>query len=139
MTPAQVQTVSVPRRLVEELASYLTSATGSEEVYEVSGNQGQWTRSMIEQLHAQLRVYPGAVALLDEAAEHPDEDVTYSAVVARAGMNAQQVRNELAAMTKLTHRLFGRRTWPLTTRQASSEMHYRMPRTTAAWWRSASS
>jgi hypothetical protein len=128
---------SLASRLVEladEFRPYLKNEAEAETV--VVANQGEWTREMIERLRRPLAAYPAAVALLDLAAENPDQTIRYPSVVDRAGIPERQVRAELGAMTKLSSRLFGRKTWPLRAWQAPGDgvMSYVMPSKIADWW-----
>ena len=51
------------------------------------------------------------------------------------GISAIQLRNELAALSKLTKRLFGRATWPIQWKKEQGTYYYRMDDTKARWWR----
>ncbi|MEX0754705.1 MAG: hypothetical protein WD556_06240 [Actinomycetota bacterium] len=134
-------TIAIPaglaERLVEladEVRPYLKNGGEAETV--AVANQGEWTREMVERLRRPLAAYPAAVALLDLAAENPDKTVRYPSVVDRAGIPERQVRAELGAMTKLSSRLFGRKTWPMRAWQAPGDgvMSYQMPGKIAEWW-----
>lgn len=135
------ETIVIPARLAtrlvelaDEIKPYLKNGGEAETV--VVANQGEWTRDMLERLRRPLAAYPAAVALLDLAAENPDQAVFYPGVVERAAIPERQVRAELGAMSKLSSRLFGRKTWPLRAWQGSGEgvMSYVMPRKIAEWW-----
>jgi hypothetical protein len=73
------------------------------------------------------------------ASERIDQIISYDDVVARANMPEIQVRNELAAVSRLTSRQFGEKKWPLEVWQdrATGKMQYRMPSIVGEWWRSS--
>jgi hypothetical protein len=98
---------------------------------------GYWTRGKIELLHAEL-AYPGARALLDEAAHRAPRSVLLREVSERTGSRTEQISAELGAMTKLCKRLFGRDAWPVTVRSTADGASYQMDAEIAQWWRQAS-
>jgi TIR domain len=95
------------------------------------------TRGKIELLHAEL-AYPGARALLDEAAHRAPRSVLLREVSERTGSRTEQISAELGAMTKLCKRLFGRDAWPVTVRSTADGASYQMDPEIAQWWRQAS-
>lgn len=102
--------------------------------------QPPWTRAEIELIRPEMKRLRGAVALLDVAAEHADDVVTYSQVVERSGLEHNELRAQLSAMTKAIRRVLGSKAkWPLHAWQdaATGEMHYRMARQIADWWKEA--
>lgn len=106
--------------------------------------QGTWTKAMVEQLWREVVHLPGVAALFEVCAEHPGEDVTYSAVLARSGLDPMQQKNEHARLSRVATELFGDKRWPienwqgpLTSAGGKAEMIYRMPAEVAAWWRDA--
>lgn len=135
------ETIAIPAslavrlvKLADEVRPYLKNEGEAETV--VVPHQGEWTREMLERLRHHLAAYPAAMALLDLAAENADQTIRYPSVVERAGIAERQVRAELGAMTKLSSKLFGRKTWPLRAWQAPGDgvMSYTMPRKIAEWW-----
>jgi hypothetical protein len=116
------------RRLREDLLS-------TDESVDVLG-QGAWRRSMLTALYPHLSNSPGVLALLDEAADHPEEVVSYVAVRNRSGLTDQEQRNEHASLSRLTSRVLGRKIWPLSAWQdpADGIMRYRMSSVVAKWW-----
>jgi hypothetical protein len=98
---------------------------------------GYWTRGKIELLHAEL-AYPGARAVLDEAAHRAPRSVLLREVSERTGNRTEQISAELGAMTKLCKRLFGRDSWPVTVRSTADGASYQMDPEIAQWWRLAS-
>lgn len=128
--------------LIEEIEALAREAreliAGDAEVVFIP-RQGEWSRRMVTRLKPRIRHWAGATTLFEMAAERPDEIIDYEDVVVRANMPEVQVRNELAAMSRLTSREFGEKMWPLEVWQnrASGKMQYRMPPTVAEWWRSS--
>jgi hypothetical protein len=98
---------------------------------------GYWTRGKIELLYAEL-TYPGARALLDEAAHRAPRSVLLREVSERTGNRTKQISSELGAMTKLCKRLFGRDAWPVSVRSTADGASYQMDPEIAQWWRQAS-
>jgi hypothetical protein len=98
---------------------------------------GYWTRGKVELLHAELP-YPGARALLDEAAQRAPRSVLLREVSKRIGIRTEQTSAELGAMTKLCKRLFGRDAWPVTFHSTADGASYQMDPEIAQWWRQAS-
>src|SRR2546430_11479512 len=70
--------ISVPRRLIEEIAEYLQK--GQEETVSVPGN-GEWTRRMVGTLKADIVGHKRALAAGDLAAERAGQLVTLDEVV----------------------------------------------------------
>lgn len=126
--------VQVPRRLIEELVGYLDR--DSEPMVLVPGN-GEWTESMVQQLKAVLGRYPGALAVVDEAARRAGQLVGLNEVAMNARTAKQQISNELAAMSKATRRLFGDKKWPFQAVDTAQGMHYLMQPEIAEWWQTA--
>lgn len=123
--------IQVPRRLVQELASYLERA--AEPMVSVPGN-GEWTESMVRALKSGLDRYPGALAVGDWAARNAGKLVGLKDVAQRARISKQQVSNDLSAMSKATRRLFGDKRWPFQAVDTSDGMHYIMQSEIAEWW-----
>ena len=95
--------------------------------------QGQWTPGMVADL-ADGTPYNGVIALLDRCAESPGTWVIKSDVEERLGISAIQLRNELAALSKLTKRLFGQNIWPMQYKKEQGSYYYRMDDPVAKWW-----
>jgi hypothetical protein len=123
-------------RLDELVAEFRASLRDTTEVVFVPRN-GAWEKSMIEWLRPRIAHFAGVVALFDLAAERAGQVVHYKDVVARAALSEQQVRNELAALSRLVREEYGEKRWPLEAWQSSStgRMEYRMPLRIAEWWR----
>jgi hypothetical protein len=95
-----------------------------------------WTRGTVELLHAKLP-YPGARALLDEAARRAPRSVLLREVSQQTGSRTEQISAELGAMTKLCKQLFGRVEWPVDFNSSPDGATYRMDPEIAQWWRQA--
>ncbi len=128
--------VTVPRSLLEELLRYIPDE--QDDGVEVSGGNGKWHRSMIEQLRPEIERYPAARAVLEHAALHAGELVSLDDIAAASGVPRERFKPELGAMSKATRRLFGRKTWPLQASQSGDGMYYVMDRTIGTWWLSGS-
>jgi hypothetical protein len=120
-------------QLAREIEPYLQDPQ-SDSVY-IDIRQGSWTQSMLNQFRREIAPYPAAVALLQFAAENAGREVRYRDFLGESAWTDTQVRTELGAMSKVARKLFGRKTWPLRTRQGSDGvMAYFMPEGIAAWW-----
>jgi hypothetical protein len=74
---------------------------------------------------------------LDLCAEKHDEHVSLTEIVEAAGVTRPQARGQLAGLTQVTKRRFGRRNWPITMDWAvdgSQQAFYTMTASTAALW-----
>lgn len=77
---------------------------------------------------------------LDLCAERPDGHVSLTEIVEAAGVTRPAARGQLAGLTMVTKRRFGRRNWPFVFEWAvdgSQQAFYTMPAPTAALWRQA--
>ena len=132
--PAPVQ--DLLRRFVElarEIEPYLQEHA-EDSVY-IDHRQGSWTESMLEQFRREIYPYPAAVELLQFAADNAGTEVDYRAFVGRSHVSDVQLRSELGAISKVARRLFGKKVWPVRTRQGSDGvMRYFMPEGIAEWW-----
>ena len=95
-----------------------------------------WTRGTVELLYAKLP-YPGARALLDEAARRAPRSVLLREVSQQTGSRTEQISAELGAMTKLCRQLFGRAEWPVDFHSSPDGASYQMDPEIAQWWRQA--
>lgn len=124
---------------IETLAREARELIGGDAQVVFIPRQGEWSRRMVRWLKPRISHWAGATSLFEMAAERPDEVIDYEEVVVRANVPEIQVRNELAAVSRLTSREFGEKMWPLEVWQnrATGKMQYRMPPTVAEWWRSS--
>jgi hypothetical protein len=98
--------------------------------------RAHWTRGKVELLYAKLP-YPGARALVDEAARRAPRSVLLREVSQQTGSRTKQISAELGAMTKLCKQLFGRGEWPLDFRSSPNGASYQMDPEIAQWRRQA--
>lgn len=90
---------------------------------------------MLEQFRREIYPYPAAVELLQYAAQNAGVEVSYRDFIQQSSWSDVQVRTELGAISKIARRLFGKKVWPVRTRQGSDGvMRYFMPNGIAEWW-----
>lgn len=128
--------VLIPRRLIQELSTYLENP--SEQRVAVPGN-GDWTQNMVAQLKEEIRAngYKGALATGDLAAQNAGSLVSLQDVVAASGIDKKQISSDLGAMSKAARRLFGKKIWPFRALEGGTGMSYLMSTEIEAWWRDA--
>jgi hypothetical protein len=128
--------IDAMQQMLQDLRSDILSDDAvSDEVVQVPG-QGEWRRSMLAKLYPYVENSRGVVTLFDMLAERAPEPATYHEVLRKTGLADRQQRNEHAALTRSSVKLFSERTWPIAWRQASDgTMHYWMPVRLADWWR----
>ena len=144
------QSVEIPVELAQaivelgrRLVPYVRTGTGAEPTGERFVNvpgQGPWTRKHLVAFKEAIKRYPGAMAVLDFAADHPEEGVKYTDILeANRKLHSRQVAAELGAMSKVARKVMGEKMWPLSAWQDSSDdvMRYRMPAVIADWWKQA--
>lgn len=120
-------------QLAREIEPYLQDRD-SDSVY-IDYRQGSWSASMLNQFRREITPYPAAVALLDFAAHNAGQEVRYRDFLEETSWTDTQVRSELGAMSKVARKLFGKKVWPVRTRQGSDGvMRYFMPEGIAEWW-----
>jgi hypothetical protein len=107
------------------------------EAIEVEG-QGPWDLEMIVKLKRTIHL-SAARALLDAVASASPQEVSMRAVARDKDLEPNRLRAQMGALSKLTTKLFGRRTWPISVRygdepDASGVASYRMDRQIADWW-----
>lgn len=124
-------------QLAREVEPYLRHHA-VESIY-IDYRQGAWTASMLEQFRREIYPYPAAVELLQFAAAHAGEEVNYRDFLRQSNRTDTQVRSELGAISKVARKLFGKKVWPVRTRQGSDGvMRYFMPEGIAEWWMNGS-
>ena len=125
---------AMEQQLQDMRKEVLEDGAAEEEVVQVTG-QGAWQRSTLAELYPHVEHLHGVLALLDLTAEHAPEPVAYEEVKRRSGLTDRQQRNDHAALTLATKKVFGRRTWPVAWQQTSEgAMRYWMPVRMATWW-----
>lgn len=124
------------RRFVElarEVEPYV-HALADNSIY-IDYRQGAWTAGMLEQFRREIYLYPAAVELLAFAAANAGVEVNYRDFLQQSSWTDTQVRSELGAISKVSRKLFGKKVWPVRTRQGSDGvMRYFMPEGIAEWW-----
>lgn len=146
LTPDTVL-LPVPLRHVQRVAEFLAdlsagrlgSRESAQEPFIAVPGQGEWTRRMIVQLVNDLPAYPGVIALFDRCAERPATWVVKSDIEVEQGIAPTQLRNELAALSKKTKKIFDRAApiWPVEWKKEKGAYFYRMDDTVASWWAGA--
>jgi hypothetical protein len=133
--------VPVPRKYLADVYALLgdrmtAKAESADEVSDVEG-QGPWQPAMVNRLHSTLRL-EGVIAVLDACAISPGTDVPMLEVATSIGMPPKQLAAQMGSLSKVTKKLFGRITWPISVRyQDGGQAIYFMNRTVAVWWLSA--
>lgn len=83
----------------------------------------------------EIQPYPAAVELLEFAAENAGLEVSYRDFLKQSSSTDVQIRTELGAISKVARKLFGKKVWPVSTRQGSDGvMRYFMSEGIAEWW-----
>ena len=125
-------------RLGREVEPYLQDDV-ADAVY-IDYRQGSWTVSMLERFRREIYPYPAALELLEFAARNAGTEVDYRKFLQGSSWPDTQVRSELGAISKVARKLFGKKVWPVRTRQGSDGvMRYFMPEAIAEWWMSGGS
>jgi hypothetical protein len=122
----------------EVLNRYYTSlSTPVVERIAVPG-QGEWSREEVTQLHSLIRSAAGR-AVMTFIAQNADKKVTYGAMAQAAGVTFNQLRAQLAWLSRHGVTLKGSNVWPVAFTQNSSlptgqRYQYRMDKAIAQWW-----
>ncbi|MFD4536261.1 hypothetical protein ACFWNL_14900 [Kitasatospora sp. NPDC058397] len=144
--PVPSQHVTQVYALLAELAGVTTarSAGGTAAPLE----DGEWPfvewslhdlRKLTEDALDSVQVVTG---VLDILAKQPGERVSYTSLVELLKVDRKRLRGVLSAFTRVVHKHYGRRNWPMTWVEApsegaelKSEFYYTVSVTTAARWR----
>lgn len=133
LPPSVQQLLRKVVQLAREIEPYLEDQA-ADSIY-IDVRQGSWTRSMLEQFRREIHPYNGAVELLQFAAENAGTEVNFRDFLSQSSLTDRQVRSELGAISKVARKLFGKKVWPVRTRQGSDGvMRYFMPEAIAEWW-----
>ena len=120
-------------QLAREIEPFVERHAG-DSIY-IDYRQGSWTRAMVDQFRREIYLYPSAVELLQFAAENSGQEVNFRDFLHQTTWPDSQVRSELGAISKVARKLFGKKIWPLRTRQGSDGvMRYLMPEGIGQWW-----
>lgn len=133
--------VPVPRKYLPDVYALLGDRMAAKEelhgdVSYVEG-QGPWQPTMVSRLQSNIRL-EGLLAVLDACAQSPNRDVPMLDVATAIGMPSKQLAAQMGSLSKVTKKLFGHITWPISVRyQDGGQAIYSMNETVAAWWLSA--
>ncbi|MEV7021263.1 hypothetical protein [Kitasatospora sp. NPDC093558] len=155
MSQEQQQFISVPvpsqhvtqvYALLAELAG-ITAAPAAEGIT-TPLEDGEWPfvewsvqdlRRLTEDALDSVQVVTG---VLDILAKQPGGRVSYTSLVELLEVDRKRLRGVLSAFTRVVHKHYGRRNWPMTWVEApsegaefKSEFYYTVSETTAARWR----
>lgn len=115
------------------------SASRAEEAVEVYG-QGPWTASEVNRLEHELRAVPAIRALLTRLAKQAPREMTFNEAVDETNIASNLLRARLGSLSKISKRLFGVTTWPMSVRYVESGgAIYSMDPKIAEWWLEAAS
>jgi hypothetical protein len=149
--PDEVVMVPVPARLLPDVYRLLSQLAHSDASADASGAgktvaggeavlvdqaQGKWTREMVDELWAEI-AGSGLENVLNAIARESPQWLAFSDLAEITEIDRGGLRAELANLSKVAKRLFGRRTWPMSVRAGIvkiDEMGYRMPEQIAEWW-----
>lgn len=134
LVPVPVEHLQVVYRLLADLMSRSpTSFIDDPNAVEVGG-QGRWDPRMVERLRTSIHL-PAAKSLIDVVADKAPEEISMQEVLEVVNIDSNRMRGALAGLTRLTTKLYGRRTWPFSVRYNPQGLaFYRMDNTVAAWW-----
>ena len=106
--------------------------------------QGDWRRADLEMIRDWIsdngrRPAPGASyrglhTLFELTADAAGDWVTKAEAEDAAGVDARQLQNEMAALTKISRKIKGEKSWPIEWRQVGRTYSYRMDPRIAQWW-----
>ena len=126
--------LAVPRRfyalvlrvLADAMAAE-TTAPGATSVAAVAesalGHDRPWTAEDVRRLHG-LITNPTVRALMDLTCARPGHRVSFGEVQERAGCEFRQARADLAGLSRLVRRHFGRHNWPVNVTQVGRTLKY---------------
>ncbi|MFI9780501.1 hypothetical protein ACIHCV_38485 [Streptomyces sp. NPDC051956] len=151
----QFVSVPVPREHVTQVYAFLASLSGAtvpspSAPSDTSGADGdggwpyrEWSAGDLGDLAAsQLASVQTVIGLLDVLAEQPGSKVGYTCLVERLGVERNQLRGSLAAFTRVVHKHYQRRNWPMSWEEGpgqsaefKSEFFYTVTGDIAARWK----
>lgn len=151
---SEIVMVPVPREHLEATYAFLAARTSgrvradpSGEGVEVEG-QGIWTPDMVAKLKDGSLHLPQLRQLIDAVADVAPQEISMREVIREIEVSSDKMRGQISGLTKLSNRLFQRRTWPFSVRYGADEggtdnepagsgvAYYRMPVDVAQWWKS---
>lgn len=100
--------------------------------------KGDWSRDEILALHGKLRNHAGR-EVMRFIAENADKKVTYGEIAQAANISLNQLRAQLAWLSRHSIVVRGRALWPMTVTEnsalpAGERYQYRMDKGIARWW-----
>ncbi|KJS60702.1 hypothetical protein [Streptomyces rubellomurinus] len=149
----QFVSVPVPIQHVTQVYAFLAELAGittgpSAETTATPLDDGEWPfvewgvqdlRKLTQDALDSVQVVTG---VLDILAKQPGERVSYTSLVELLNVDRKRLRGVLSAFTRVVHKHYGRRNWPMTWVEApsegtdlKSEFYYTVSETTAARWR----
>ncbi|MFJ2781267.1 hypothetical protein [Kitasatospora sp. NPDC087315] len=144
--PVPSQHVTQVYALLAELAGITTAP--SAETAATPLEDGEWPfvewsvqdlRKLTQDALDSVQVVTG---VLDILAKQPGQRVSYTSLVELLNVDRKRLRGVLSAFTRVVHKHYGRRNWPMTWVEApsdgadyKSEFYYTVSETTAARWR----
>ena len=137
--PVPVQHLPSVFKLLAELTSTPSGGApvGEDPSVLVDDAQGVWTKSMALRLHANLHL-EGARLMIDLVAKAAPEEVAMQTGVKEWGKTYGHLRAQMGALSKLTKKLFGNKTWPMHIRyNEQGQAFYSMPELVGEWWLNA--
>ncbi|MEU5124704.1 hypothetical protein [Streptomyces mobaraensis] len=149
----QFISVPVPSQHVTRVYALLAELAGTTTAPSVGGSaapleDGEWPyvewspqdlRKLAEDPRESVRV---VTDVLDILAKQPGGRVSYTSLVELLDVDRKRLRGVLSAFTRVVHKHYGRRNWPMTWVEApsdgaefKSEFYYTVSETIAARWR----
>ncbi|MGI5401960.1 hypothetical protein ACQEVG_21450 [Streptomyces sp. CA-135486] len=158
MTQQELEFISVPvpREHVTKVYAYLAQLSGTARLPSESPVDGEaeveedgkypyveWSVEDLRDLTAaQLSSVQTVAGVLDVLAEQPGNRVSYTSLVDRLAVERNQLRGSLAAFTRVVHKHYRRRNWPMTWVEGASqnpefksEFFYTVSETIAERWK----
>ncbi|MFF1932018.1 hypothetical protein [Streptomyces sp. NPDC058228] len=151
----QFVSVPVPREHVTQVYAFLAGLAGAavppptppSDPSGIDGDGGwpyrEWTVDDLRDLAAnQLASVQTVIRVLNVLAEQPGSKVSYTSLAERLMVERNQLRGSLAAFTRVVHKHYQRRNWPMTwvegpgeSNEFKSEFLYSVSEDIAARWK----
>ncbi|MGI5339158.1 hypothetical protein ACQEVS_18085 [Streptomyces sp. CA-181903] len=151
----QFVSVPVPSQFVTQVYAFLADLAGTATAPSADGGAGpqedgewpfvEWSVQDLRTLAAdQLYSVQVVTRVLDILAERPGDRFSYTSLVEQLDMDRKRLRGVLSAFTRVVHKHYGRRNWPMSWVEApsgeadlKSEFFYTTNEVTATRWREA--
>lgn len=140
--PAEFISVSVPVAalpMVHETLDRYYKSVAARQVERVSvPNNGEWSRDEVLSLHREFRNAAGR-AVMKLIAERADKKVSYEEMAKAAGISFNELRAQLAWLSRYAVKVKGAKVWPMSMTENSQlptgqRYQYRMDKIIAQWW-----